>query len=142
MNSVNIIGRITAVPELRWTPAGKAVADSNLAVDDGFGDQKKSFFFNVTFWGATAENLVKHVVKGQMLSIVGRLSQEEYTPKDSDKPVRKTRIICEKMGFLAKPQGSATGEPRQQSQAPPKTGPQASQAAPADDFQEDDDVPF
>ena len=142
MNNVSIIGRITAVPELRHTPAGKAVADGNLAVDDGFGDQKKSFFFNVTFWGATAENLVKHVVKGQQISIVGRLSQEEYTPAGQDKPVRKTRIICEKMGFLAKPQGS-TGEPRQQQSAPPKSGPpQGASAAPADDFQEDDDVPF
>jgi single-strand DNA-binding protein len=142
MNNVSIIGRITAVPELRHTPAGKAVADGNLAVDDGFGDQKKSFFFNVTFWGATAENLVKHVVKGQQISIVGRLSQEEYTPAGQDKPVRKTRIICEKMGFLAKPQG-ATGEPRQQQQAAPKSQPaQGATAAPADDFQEDDDVPF
>jgi single-strand DNA-binding protein len=140
MNNVSIIGRITAVPELRHTPQGKAVADGNLAVDDGFGDQKKSFFFNVTFWGATAENLVKHVVKGQQISIVGRLSQEEYTPAGQDKPIRKTRIICEKMGFLAKPQG-AGGEPRQQQQqAAPK--PQGASAAPADDFQEDDDVPF
>lgn len=141
MNSVQIIGRIIAVPELRCTPQGKAVADGNLAVDDGFGENKKSFFFNVTFWGATAENLVKHVVKGQQLSIVGRLSQEEYTPKDSGKPVRKTRIICEKMGFLAKPQGSQPGEPRQQQPAK-QSSPQGASSAPADDFQEDDDVPF
>lgn len=141
MNSVNIIGRLTAVPELRHTPQGKAVCDGNLAVDDGFGDQKKSFFFNVTFWGATAENLVKHVVKGQQISIVGRLSQEEYTPQGQEKAIRKTRIICEKMGFLAKPQG-ASGEPRQQQQAAPKSSPQGASAAPADDFQEDDDVPF
>ena len=140
MNNVCITGRITGVPELRHTPQGKAVCDGNLAVDDGFGDQKKSFFFNVTFWGATAENLVKHIVKGQMIEITGRLSQEEYTPAGQDKPIRKTRIICEKMGFLAKPQGS-NGEPRQQQQAPPKQQGQQ-QAAPADDFQEDDDVPF
>ena len=140
MNNVSIIGRITAVPELRHTPAGKAVADGNLAVDDGFGDQKKSFFFNVTFWGATAENLVKHVVKGQQISIVGRLSQEEYTPAGQDKPVRKTRIICEKMGFLAKPQGS-TGEPRQQQQPAAKPT-QSASTAPADNFDDDSDVPF
>lgn len=140
MNNLSIIGRITAVPELRHTPAGKAVADGNLAVDDGFGDQKKTFFFNVTFWGATAENLVKHVVKGQQLSIVGRLSQEEYTPAGQDKPIRKTRIICEKMGFLAKPQG-AGGEPRQQQQPAAESAQPASAALPAD-TQEDDNLPF
>lgn len=138
MNSVQITGRITAVPELRYTPQGKAVADGNIAVDDGFGDQKKSFFFNVTFWGATAENLIKYVVKGQMLEIVGRLSQEEYTPNGQDKPVRKTRIICEKMGFLAKPQGSQPSEPMQQQQAPP----QSAASAPVDGFGEEDDIPF
>lgn len=142
MNSVQIIGRITAVPELRYTPQGKAVADGNLAVDDGFGENKKSFFFNVTFWGKTAENLVQHVVKGQQLSIVGRLSQEEYTPQGQDKPVRKTRIVCEKMGFLAKPQGAQQGESRQQQQPAKKSPPQGASSAPADDFQEDDDVPF
>jgi single-strand DNA-binding protein len=141
MNAVQLIGRITAVPELRHTPQGKAVADGNLAVDDGFGDNKKSFFFNVTFWGKTAENLVQHVVKGQQLSIVGRLSQEECTPQGQDKPVRKTRIVCEKMGFLAKPQGAQQGEPRQQQQAK-QSPPQGASAAPADDFQEDDDAPF
>lgn len=44
MNAVQLIGRITAVPELRYTPQVTAVADGNLAVDDGFGDNKKSFF--------------------------------------------------------------------------------------------------
>ena len=45
MNSVSIIGRITAVPELRHTPQGKAVADGNLAVDDGFRRSEKIVLF-------------------------------------------------------------------------------------------------
>jgi len=142
MNTFAFIGRITAVPELRYTPQGKAVCDGNVAVDDGFGENKKSMFFNVTFWGATAENLHKHVVKGQQLGITGRISQDEYTPTGSDKPTRKTRFICEKMTFLAKPQGSQQGEPRQQQQSAKQSPPQGASAAPADDFQEDDDVPF
>lgn len=136
MNSVNIIGRTVAAIELRHTGNGTPVCDVNIAVDDGYGENKKSFFFNVQMWGKTAETAAQYLVKGQKIAVSGRLSQEEYTPNGQDKPVRKTRIVCEKLTMLEKPKDAAGSSPQQRS------APQQQQTAPAENFDDDTDVPF
>jgi single-strand DNA-binding protein len=110
MNSVQLIGRLTAQPEVRFTPKGMAVANGTLAIDDGFGENKTTLFIGITFWGKTAETAGEHLVKGQRIGVTGRLSQEEFTPKDSDKPVRKTHVTVISFDFLDKPQGYERGE--------------------------------
>ena len=48
MNKVVQIGRMTKDAELKYLPgSGTAVANFSIAVDDGFGDNKKTFFFNI-----------------------------------------------------------------------------------------------
>lgn len=138
MNNVNIIGRVTAAPEVRYTNTGTAVGDVNLAVDDGFGEQKKTFFFNVVLWGKTAENAAEHLVKGQRIGVTGRLTQEEYTPRGEEKPVRKTRITCERLTYLDKPKDAqgGGGQQRQERQERPAQQPPASQQ------EDEDDIPF
>lgn len=135
MNSVNIIGRLTADPEIKYTGAGKAVCNLNLAMDDGWGDQKKTIFIGVTVWGPTAESVGKHCVKGQKIAVDGRLSQDEYE-KDGQK-IRKTHVTASQVDFLEKPQGQGG----QQQQAPPQ-GRGGSAGIPADQHDEEDDIPF
>lgn len=100
MNNVNIIGRVGGEIELRYTPSGKAVTEVNLAVDDGFGDNKKTAWIGVTIWGATAECAAKYVKKGDRLGITGRLSQEEWEDKQTGKKQRKTKVTCQDMHLL------------------------------------------
>ena len=45
INTIAISGRLTAAPELRHTGKGTAVACGNIAVDDGYGENKKTYFF-------------------------------------------------------------------------------------------------
>jgi len=86
MNSVNIIGRITKDIELRYLPANNtAVCSFSIAVDDGFGDKKKTFFFNCQAWTKTAENIVKFFGKGDLIGISGRLATRDWTDKESKK---------------------------------------------------------
>ena len=100
MNKVNIIGRVGSDPELRYTPAGKAVTEINLAVDDGYGENKRTAWIGVTIWGATAECAAKYVRKGHRLGITGRLTQDEWEDKQTGKKVRKTKVTCEDMHLL------------------------------------------
>jgi single-strand DNA-binding protein len=99
MNNVNVIGRLGADIELRYTPAGKAVCELNLAVDDGWGESKKTVWLGVTVWGATAELASKALAKGHRVGITGRLSQEEWEGKDGKKQ-RKTKVTCQEMHLL------------------------------------------
>jgi single-strand DNA-binding protein len=100
MNTVNIIGRVGADIELRHTPAGKAVTELNLAVDDGWGENKKTVWIGVTIWGATAELAAKALTKGSRVGINGRLSQEEWEDKNTGKKQRKTKVTCESMHLI------------------------------------------
>jgi single-strand DNA-binding protein len=136
MNQVNVIGRLGADIELRYTPAGKAVTELNLAVDDGWGENKKTVWLGVTVWGATAELAAKALSKGSRVGITGRLSQEEWEGKDGKKQ-RKTKVTCQDMHLL---------EPKRDNQPAPQ--PTRHEAAKANAYQpqpqadDDEDIPF
>lgn len=131
MNQVNLIGRVGGEVELRYTPAGKAVTSITLAVDDGWGDGKKTAWVGVTIWGPTAELAKKAVQKGDRLGITGRLSQEEWEDKDGKKQ-RKTKVTCEAMHLLQPKRDDAP----QQSQQPQR------QPSPEPTDAGGDDYPF
>jgi single-strand DNA-binding protein len=135
MNNVQLIGRITAPPELRHTQGGTAVAETSIAVDDGYKENKKTFFFRLVFWDKKAEAASQHLVKGQRIGVTGKLTQEKFTPKGSDKEETKTRIQVFDFDFLDKPQGhDGGGQQRQDPSA-------ANRPAESPD-DEEDDVPF
>lgn len=136
MNSVNIIGRLADAVELRYTPSGKAVANITLAVDDGFGDNKKTLWIGCTLWGKTAEIAQQHAVKGQKLGITGRLSQEEYEDKATGKKVRKTHVTAENLDLLEKPKGESQGPP------PARDARGGQQVNNSGGFNEEEDIPF
>jgi single-strand DNA-binding protein len=137
MNQVNVIGRLGADIELRYTPAGKAVCEMNLAVDDGWGENKKTVWLGVTVWGATAELAAKALSKGSRVGITGRLSQEEWEDKNTGKKQRKTKVTCQDMHLL---------EPKRDSQPAPqptqheRAKVNAYQPQPVDD--DTTDIPF
>ena len=101
MNSVNIIGRVGQDIEVRFTQSGKAVAELNLAVDDGWGENKKTAWIGVVLWGATAELAGKALQKGDRVGISGRLSQDEWEDKTTGKKQRKTKITGQNMTLLS-----------------------------------------
>ena len=141
MNHVSLIGRITAVPELRHTHNEKSVANGTLAVDDPY-NKERTFWFGFTIWGRNADILCQYIVKGQRLAISGRLTQEEFTPEGSEKVVRKTHVTVESFDFLEKPRGAGSHA----TNSPPPTR-AAAPAAAADPTantnpDENDEIPF
>ena len=50
INTITLSGRLVAAPELRYTTNGTAVASGRIAVDDGYGEQKKTYFFDYNAW--------------------------------------------------------------------------------------------
>jgi single-strand DNA-binding protein len=141
MNSVNIIGRVGGEIELRYTPSGKAVGQLTLAVDDGFGENKKTAWIGVTLWGATAECASKYVRKGDRLGISGRLSQEEWEDKATGKKQRKTKVTCENMHLLTDKRSDGDAAPSEPH--PPRRQPAGMPPAPpANHDDEPEDLPF
>lgn len=85
MNKILLIGRMTRDPEFRTTQNDKAVATFSLAVDDGFGENKKTYFFNVTVWGKAAVAVSSYTHKGSKVAVTGKLTSRSYEDKNGNK---------------------------------------------------------
>lgn len=72
-----ILGRAGAEPQMRYTAQGKAVTNLSVAADVGFGDNKKTVWFRVTFWDKLAEIVNQYVTKGTIIYVEGELVPDE-----------------------------------------------------------------
>ena len=130
MNSITITGNLTRDAELRAMNDGTAVL--SFAVGDNQGRDKKAIFWRSSLFGKRAEALAPYLKKGQQVTIVGSVTEREYTDKDG----QKRTSIDVRVNDLAL-QG---GRPEAQQEAPraaPRAAPQR-QAT----HQIDEDIPF
>lgn len=100
MNKIVVSGRWTKDIELKQLPSTH-LAKSTLAVDEGYGDKKVTYFFDVDIWGKQAENVKKFSGKGRKVLIEGRLRQEIYEKEGQKKTIVK--IVAESIEFLDQP---------------------------------------
>lgn len=87
MNVWAFIGRIGRDGELRTTPKGDQVLSFPVAVDSGFGQNKKTTWPRVQVWGKRAESLAQYVIKGNQIGVSGEVTLTEYTKQDGTKGV-------------------------------------------------------
>ena len=97
MNSINLVGRLTAKPELRFTNSNRAVTRFTVAVNRQ--KQEGADFINCITWGKTAENVNKYLDKGSMISLEGRIQTGSYTNSEGKK-VYTTDVVAESVQFL------------------------------------------
>ena len=99
MNKVQLIGRLTKDPELRFTKSNVAVANYSIAVNDGYGEKQQTQFINVSTWGKSGEFVSKYFKKGQAIGIVGRLNSNNYEDKNGNKRY-SLEVITEDIEFI------------------------------------------
>lgn len=110
MNKVILTGRLTKESEVRYTPNGKAVASFTLAVDNGFGENKKTDFIPIVVWGNSAEFCGNNLNKGSKVLVDGRLQVRSYDAKDGSKRY-VTEVVANYLEALERPktQSSTNG---------------------------------
>jgi single-strand DNA-binding protein len=81
MKNLTIAGNIGKSAELRSTGNGEKVAGFTVAVDDGFGQNKRTLWFDVSIWGKRAETLAPMLTKGGKVCVTGDMSTREYDGK-------------------------------------------------------------
>lgn len=89
---LTVIGNLTADPELRFTPNGKAVANFTVAQTPRTYDKQTSaykdgdaLFMRCTLWGESAERLVESASKGTRIIATGRLRQRSFETREGEK---------------------------------------------------------
>lgn len=85
MNKCIFLARTTKDIEVRYTQSNKAVGRFSIAVDTGYGDNKKTSFFNCIAWEKTAETLEKHAPKGTKLLLECEAVQNQFEDKNGNK---------------------------------------------------------
>lgn len=85
LNVVALMGRLTADPELRTTPAGVSVTSFTIAVDRSFvkqGEERQADFINCVAWRGTADFVAKYFQKGSLIAVDGSIQTRRYQGKD------------------------------------------------------------
>ncbi|MEV6334319.1 MULTISPECIES: single-stranded DNA-binding protein [Nocardia] len=89
---ITVIGNLTADPELRFTPAGAAVANFTVASTPRVFDRNsnewkdgEALFLRCNIWREAAENVAESLTRGARVIVSGRLKQRSYETREGEK---------------------------------------------------------
>ena len=83
MNVFSATGRLGRDVEVRTTQSGTTVANLAIAVDAGYGDNKKTLWVRGALFGKRAESgLIQYLTKGQQVAVSGELSMSSFQKQD------------------------------------------------------------
>src|SRR5260370_16038088 len=104
LNRVQVIGNLTRDPELRYTPAGTAVATFGVATNRSWttdtGEKKEEVeFHKIVAWNKLGELCSQLLSKGRKVYVEGRLAYRKYTNKDGIEK-DSTEIVIDDMMIL------------------------------------------
>lgn len=107
LNKIMLIGQIGRVPELRYTPAGKAVTTFMVGVERNWvtpegHPQTAQDWFNVVAWGELAEQCQKTLQAKAMAYVEGRLQVRSWEDAEG-RSHHQTEIVAAQVLSLAAP---------------------------------------
>jgi single-strand DNA-binding protein len=140
-NTVIIAARLGRDPELKYTSGGQAYCKLAAAHDENYKDaagawQKKPVWLSVTLWREAAEAAGNNLRKGDPVMIEGRLTQNEWTDKQTGQKRTQLEISASRVTPLSWPAKDGEQGPA------PRAATPAPQQAPAEEPIPEDDIPF
>ncbi|MDD4188340.1 MAG: single-stranded DNA-binding protein [Bacilli bacterium] len=116
-NSVYLIGRLTANPELAASKNGKKVMSINLAVQRSYKNSDGIYeadFIRCVLWEGIASRTAEFCHKGDLVGVRGQLRTSTYETEEGEKKF-KMEVVVEKISFL-----STSNTSEEQNPKPPK----------------------
>jgi single-strand DNA-binding protein len=90
--TITVVGNLTADPELRFTPAGAAVANFTVASTPRMFDRQtnewkdgEALFLRCSIWREAAENVAESLTRGSRVIVQGRLKQRSFETREGEK---------------------------------------------------------
>ena len=116
INRVVLVGRLTRGPELSALPSGASVCDLRVACNtvrrDSDGEyQDKPNYFDVSVFGAAADNVSRYTHKGSRVAVDGRLESREWETSNQHKR-EAVSVVAGTVLFLDSPSKQRGGESR------------------------------
>lgn len=152
-NKAILGGRLTADPELKTTPSGKAVTSFTVAVTRRVkskdGENTETDFINCTAWDKTAEFITQYFRKGSSICVVGSQQSRTWTDQQGNKRFATDTLVREVYFVDSKAEASPAQKEAQNAYGAPPAAPSympsayMGQGAPSfDAITDDDDLPF
>ncbi len=141
LNSIIIMGRLVAAPELKQTSSGLSVTSFTVAVDRSFakaGEERQTDFIPVVAWRSTADFVTRYFGKGSMIAVQGSLQTRNYEDKQGNKRTA-FEIVADEVSFCGGKNEANSSQNQNQNQY------QAAYTSAPEDFEQvglDDDLPF
>lgn len=132
MNQITVAGSLGRDAEVRYLNNGDAVC--NFSIADSQGKEKPTIWWNCTLYGKRAEALNQYLTKGQSVTVVGHITEREFTDKNGNH--RKAMDV--RVNELAL-QGGRREQSHEEYQKP---APVQAQEPVQQGFSNDDDIPF
>jgi single-strand DNA-binding protein len=113
VNRVVVVGRLTHDPELRALASGSSVCSLRLACNgsrrtaDGSYEERPNYF-DVSVFGALGENVDRHMERGRLVAIDGRLEWREWDGEHGRR--QAVSIVADRVMFLDRPAGDGEEE--------------------------------
>lgn len=101
--TITFAGNLAADPELRFTPSGKAVAETRVLVnkrtqnDSGEWVDGEPTGHKIKIWGPAAENFAAHAGKGDRVLVTGRVDTDTWTDKDTNQKRTAQVVIVDEI---------------------------------------------
>lgn len=99
MNNWTGIGRLTKDPQINYVPETQmCIARFTVAIDDGWGERKKTNFIPVTVFGKKAESCERFLTKGKLVGVQGKIQTGSY--EKNGQTIYTTDVVANDVEFL------------------------------------------
>ena len=111
INNVVLMGRLTAVPELKTTQSGISTVRFSIAVERRYnkqGEERQTDFIDCVAWRQTAEFVSKYFNKGSMIAVEGSIQTRNYEDKNGNKR-KAVEVQVDNVSFCGSKGETGTG---------------------------------
>ena len=105
LNKVQLIGNLGRDFTMKYTPTGKAVAQTSMACNRSWNDangerREHTEWVNIEAWGRAAEVLAQYTGKGDRIYVEGRLQTDRYRPEGAAEDKFFTKVVVNEFVLL------------------------------------------
>ena len=124
-----ISGNLVRDFSLKTTNTGKSIGKMTVAINKGWGDNKKTIYLDVDIWGKTAE-ACQRLGQGSKIIVRGDMDEDKWEGKDGTKR-SKLKLVAQEVEFVSIKEVAQSGY---------ETVPEGSAGAIIEDAWNDDEI--
>ncbi|SRR5579875_193391 len=122
LNRIQLIGRLTRDPDLRYIASGQPMAQFTLAVERDFRNaagEREADFVNCVTWRKLAEQVGQYCAKGRLVAVEGRLQTRTFETQDGVRR-KTTEVVGNRVWFLdgRRPESSSASRAGDETETP------------------------